>query len=84
MSTPRDEAIFAQVRDLLTANFNIPAEKITPQATFRGNFGMDSLDVVDLVFFLQKTFGVTADLEDYRELHTMQKLVRFIGEKTAA
>jgi acyl carrier protein len=82
MSTQNEEAIFGQVRDILTANFNIPADKITPQATFRGNFGMDSLDIVDLVFFLQKTFGVSADLEEYRELHTMQKLVRFVAQKT--
>jgi acyl carrier protein len=82
MSTQNEERIFGQVRDILTANFNIPAEKITPQATFRGNFGMDSLDIVDLVFFLQKTFGVSADLEEYRELHTMQKLVRFVAQKT--
>lgn len=82
MSTQSEDEIFGQVRDILTANFNLPADKITPQATFRGNFGMDSLDIVDLVFFLQKTFGVSADLDEYRELHTMQKLVRFIGQKT--
>lgn len=82
MGTRTEEEVFDIVRGILVENFNIPADKITPTASFRGTFGMDSLDIVDLVFFLQKTFGVTGDLEDYRELHTMKKLCRFILERT--
>jgi len=39
---------------------------------------MDSLDIVDLVFFLRQTFGVTDEMDDYREVHTTGKLVAFI------
>jgi len=71
-----------QVREILAGNFNIAPEKVVPQASFRGTFGMDSLDIVDLVFFLQKQFALSGELDDYRELHTVQKLCRFIIERT--
>lgn len=81
MSAATEETVFEQVKDILAGNFNIPPEKVTPQSTFRGSFGMDSLDIVDLVFFLQKHFGIQGELDDYRELHTMQKLCRFVLER---
>jgi len=48
------------------------------KSTFRGELGMDSLDVVDLVFFIKQEFGVDAKMEAYRELHTIDKVVRFV------
>lgn len=81
MAALSEEEIFGQVKEILVSNFSIPEEKITPVAAFRGTFGMDSLDIVDLVFFLQKTFGMTGDLEEYRELHTMKKLCAFVVER---
>ncbi len=70
------------IKGILTANFAIPEERITPDAQFRSTFGMDSLDIVDLVFFLRQTFGVTDEMEDYRDLHTFEKLVGFILRHT--
>ena len=76
------DAIFERVRDLLVTHFDIPADRITPQAQLRGTLGMDSLDVVDLVFFLCQEFGVTEELDDYRDLHTLDKLVAYIARHT--
>lgn len=71
------------VREILTTNFAVPEEAFTPEATFRGTFGLDSLDIVDLVFFLQKGLGVNAELEDYRDLHTVDRLIDFIVARRA-
>ena len=76
----RDE-VLAKLREILSTNFNVPAEKVTPEASFRSSFGLDSLDIVDLVFFLQKAFGYEAELDEYRELHTVEKLVDFVMAK---
>jgi acyl carrier protein len=76
--------VLAKVKDILTTNFNVPEEKITFEASFRGGFGMDSLDIVDLVFFLQKEFGFSADLDEYRDLHTVDRLADFVLAKEAA
>ncbi len=67
-----------RVRDILVDNFSVPAEKVTDEAAFRATLGMDSLDIVDLIFFLRQSFGVSDDVDDYRELHTVGKLCAFI------
>ena len=72
------EEVLSQLRQILSADFKIPPEKVTPDATFRGTLGMDSLDVVDLIFFLEKTFKLNAGLEAYRELHSVRKLCEFV------
>ena len=73
----RDE-IQARLTEILSTNFAVPPEKVTGEATFRGSLGLDSLDAVDLVFFVEKAFGMKAGLHAYRELHTVQKLCDFI------
>lgn len=77
---PTRDEVYESVKGLLIENFSVPADRITPQAQFRGTLGMDSLDIVDLVFFLRQQFGVSESLDDYRELHTMDKLCAYIVE----
>jgi acyl carrier protein len=72
-----DEAL-KKVQAILTGDFAVPAEKITPEATFRGTLGLDSLDAVDLVFFVEQAFGMKNGLHAYRDLHTVAKLCEFI------
>jgi acyl carrier protein len=76
-----EDQILQKIKAILAENFSIPNEKVTAEATFRGTLGMDSLDIVDFIFFLQQGFGIKDTLEDYRELHTVQKLVGYIKGK---
>jgi len=73
-----NEEVLATLREILQRDFNIPPEKVTPDAQFRGSLGMDSLDVVDLIYFLERSFGLNAGLDAYRELHTVRKLCEFV------
>jgi acyl carrier protein len=79
----RDQ-VHEKLASILGESFAIPREKVTAEATFRGTLGMDSLDIVDLVYFLQKAFDFEADLDDYRDLHTVAKLIDFIEAQKAA
>ena len=82
MSDPSN--VLATVQDVLERDFKIPKAKATPEATFRGNLGMDSLDAVDLVYLLCKQYGLKANLAEWRELHTVAKVVDFLSSKVAA
>jgi acyl carrier protein len=79
-----NEEVLTELREILRRDFNIPAEKVTPEAQFRGALGMDSLDVVDLIYFLERSFGLNAGLDAYRELHTVRKLCDFIVARQQA
>lgn len=76
------EAIRSQIATILSENFAVSADAVTEDATFRGTLGLDSLDVVDFVFFVQQGFGFEAELACYRNLHSVKDLVAFVQEKT--
>ena len=72
------EVILLQLRQIINTNFGVPLEHITPESSFRANLGMDSLDLVDLIFFVGKNFAVDKPVEAYHELVTVQELASFI------
>jgi len=76
------EDVIAKLRSILVEDFSVPADKITPSATFRGTLGMDSLDAVDLIFFVESAFGYKARVHDYRDLHSVEALVDFVMSRT--
>ena len=78
-----------QIRDKLAAILieDFAKDEATARngrATFRGDLAMDSLDVVDLVFFIKQELGVDAKMEAYRDLHTIDKVVAFVLEHLAS
>jgi acyl carrier protein len=72
------DEVLAQLREILQADFKVPQDKVTPDASFRGTLGLDSLDAVDLIYLVGKRFGVNASIESFRDLHTVRKVVDYI------
>jgi acyl carrier protein len=72
------DEVLSQLQDILHADFRVPREKVTYEASFRGNLGLDSLDAVDLIYLVGKRFGVTASIEAFRDLHTVRKVVDYV------
>ncbi|HWE04092.1 MAG TPA: phosphopantetheine-binding protein [Tepidisphaeraceae bacterium] len=67
------------VNAVFEESFEIPPEKIVPEAQIFADLGLDSLDVVDLVAAIQKRFGV--QLRDDQRVHsirTMQDLYSYL------
>ena len=78
----RDEILDA-IRDILVENFRAERDRVTTTSSFVRDLRLDSLDVVDFVFFVHKRFGYKAPLHDYRTLDTVQDLVAFIEARLA-
>ena len=61
-------------------SFEIEKEKLTPEAHIFTDLGLDSLDIVDLVAALQKSFGVNIRNEErVRNIRTLQDIYQFIS-----
>ncbi|MBI4709598.1 MAG: acyl carrier protein [Nitrospirae bacterium] len=61
-------------------SFEIEREKLTPDAHIFTDLGLDSLDIVDLVVALQKSFGVMIRNEEkVRDIRTLQDIYNFIS-----
>jgi len=78
-----DEAL-KQLRQILEEDFKVPPAKVTPEATFRGTLGLDSLDAVDLIYLVGKSFGIKATVDNFKDLHSVQKVVDFVVKTKAA
>ncbi len=60
-------------------SFEIEKEKLQPQAHIFNDLGLDSLDAVDLVVALEKSFGVKIRNDDkVRDIRTLQDVYQFI------
>ena len=60
-------------------SFEIPPEKLTPQARIFDELGLDSLDIVDLIVALQKQFKIQIrEDERVRTIRTLEDVYNFI------
>jgi len=55
---PTKEEIFNKIRAALVDALGVDDDEVTPQATMVGDLGAESIDSLDIVFRLEKTFGI--------------------------
>jgi acyl carrier protein len=74
-----DAELIEAVNDVFADSFEIPREKIKPEAQIFADLGLDSLDIVDLVAAIQKRFNIQVrDDERVRSIRTMQDLYSYL------
>ena len=84
MAVPAPADIKVRVCRILKEDFKVADGKMVDTATFRGDMARDSLDVVDLVFIVQKEFGIKARVEEYQDVKTLGRLVEHLHQKLTA
>jgi acyl carrier protein len=52
------EEIYSKVSETLVEALNVDEEDIKPTATLRGDLGAESIDFLDIVFRLEREFGI--------------------------
>ncbi len=74
-----EQEIIDITNKLFEESFEIEKEKLHPEAHIFSDLGLDSLDIVDLVAALQKSFGVNIRNEEkVRNIRTLQDVYTFI------
>jgi len=63
MAMSRDE-IFGQVQEVMVDALGVDDDEITAEATLMGDLGAESIDFLDIVFRLEKAFGVKIPREE--------------------
>ncbi len=58
---------FEQVAAIISETSEIPLEEITPESHAIEDLGIDSLDFLDIVFAIDKSFGIKIPLETWTE-----------------
>ncbi len=57
MAMSRDE-VYQKVKDVLVDALGVDDDEITEEATLTGDLGAESIDFLDIVFRLEKTFSI--------------------------
>jgi acyl carrier protein len=55
---PTQEEIYTKVSDTLVEALNVDKEDIKPTSTLQGDLGAESIDFLDIVFRLEREFGI--------------------------
>ncbi len=53
-----NEEIFEKVKEILVDALGVDDDEVTPQATLMGDLGAESIDFLDIVFRLEKSFDI--------------------------
>src|SRR3954463_2992539 len=53
-----NEAVHEKVVQVLVAALNVDEDDVKPTATLQGNLGAESIDMLDIVFRLEREFGI--------------------------
>jgi acyl carrier protein len=87
MPLTRDE-VYKKVQGVLVDALGVDEDEVTPNATLIGDLGMESIDSLDIVFRLEKAFGVKIPRGELfpEDLEAMRNDPNFVkdGKVTAA
>ena len=63
MAMSRDE-VFGEVKEVLIDALGLDDDEVTESATLMGDLGAESIDFLDIVFRLEKSFGIKIPREE--------------------
>lgn len=69
------EETFTRLKVYLEEMFEVPAEKITPDAKLYEDLDLDSIDAVDLVVKLQELTGRKFKPEEFKSVRTVSDVL---------
>jgi acyl carrier protein len=78
MATMSQEEIFEKVRDVLVESLSVDEEEVKPDAVIRDDLGAESIDFLDIIFQLEKSFGIKIPKNEMmpEDLHTNPDFVQ--------
>ncbi len=70
-----------KVKEIVAEVFNAGAEKVTWEARFIEDLGVDSLYTIDLILELEKTFGIKILDKDVVKILKVKDAIKYIEER---
>jgi acyl carrier protein len=76
-----NKEIIEKINGFLVEEFEVEAEKITPEANLRETLELDSLDYIDLVVVIESNFGFKVKPEDFNAIVTFRNFYDYVVDK---
>lgn len=68
-----------RVKQIIMEQLGVKDEQVTPEASFVGDLGADSLDTVELVMALEEEFETEIPDEDAEKITTVKQVMDYIS-----
>lgn len=78
-----DNNVFEKLKSIAVNRIGIDADLVKPESDIIKDLGLDSLDIVDMLMYVEEEFGLTIDDSDVAEMKTVADVVRFIENAKA-
>ncbi|MCR5080611.1 MAG: acyl carrier protein [Treponema sp.] len=72
------DELFEKIQKLIADKLGQDVEKVTMEASFRGDLGADSLDTYELVYAIEEEMGVSIPDDKANEFETVKDAYDFI------
>ena len=69
-----------KVTKIIVDKLGVNESEVTPEASFTGHLGADSLDTVELIMEFEKEFGIQIPDEAAEQIKTVGEAVAYIEE----
>ena len=79
--TMEKRGIEEKVNDFFVEEMEIETDKIAPDALLKEDLGLDSLDFVDIVVIVERTFGFKIKPEEMANVKTVKNFYDYIESK---
>ena len=68
--------IFEKLKAIAVNQIGIDEDKVKPESDIIKDLGLDSLDIVDMLMYVEEEFGVSIDDGDVAEMKTVADVVK--------
>lgn len=72
--------IIERVNALMHSGFEIPQEKLKSEALLADDLGLDSLDAVDMLVYIEETLGVKVEGERLASVKTLADVYKLAAD----
>ena len=74
-------SLFDDVRAVIVEQLGVKPDEVKPTASFRDDFGADSLDAVEFIMALEEKFGIEIPDDDAEKMQTVDDAIKYIENK---
>ena len=71
-------SIAEKVNNIIIDKLGIEESEITPEASFTGDLGADSLDTVELIMEFEREFDIAIPDEDAEKIQTVGDVIEYL------
>lgn len=72
-----------KIRTIIVEKLGVDKTTLTDKASFAGDLGLDSLDVLETLMAMEKEFNIKISDEDAERLTTVGSVIEYITQKCA-